>query len=358
MNNESIFIEQKLPSALTKSELNNYFEQARAGSKIAREKIILHNIRLVIKKVFKDFHYLPYEKSELISLGIIGLIKAVDTFNISKNYEFSTYAAKCITNEILMFARKNGKYLYDDSLNKVIAVDKNGQEIQLEDTIVNPESNLEELIIDNEILAEVIKQTEALNSKEKEIIKLYFGFHNNKRYSQSEISFLLGMTQPCLSKTITRIIKNISTNIINQQLIDKVGNRRKKSVKNYSNIPFDNQPIINKINLFEEYLQLNYQEHFKELDAKKIFNQILQFIKTPIYIELLKILSPKDALIIAWSLGYLNISNLSIKLLAKFLNVEENKIPKIINEKLLQVKDILNTSNYLQEYTNSAKKHH
>ena len=112
-----LFIEDKLPDPLSQSELYSYFEKMKSGDTKAREIIIKHNIKLVFNQVMKRFCNMPYEKKELISIGLIGLIKSVDTFDISKDRKFSSYAVKCIDNEILMFLRREKKYSKEQSLD-------------------------------------------------------------------------------------------------------------------------------------------------------------------------------------------------------------------------------------------------
>lgn len=106
MEYDDIFIVSKAPKPLPKSELYDYLKKYSLGDVEAREKIIKHNIRLVINQVKKNFPNTPYERKELVSIGLIGLIKGVDTFDIEKKFAFSSYAIRCIDNEILMFLRK------------------------------------------------------------------------------------------------------------------------------------------------------------------------------------------------------------------------------------------------------------
>ena len=126
MNSNDLFIEDKLPEPLNSKELNFYFEKMHAGDTKARKVIIEHNIKLVLFQVEKFFNHTPYEPQELVSVGIFGLIKSVDTFDTSKKIQFSSYASKCIHNEILMFIRKCKKHLNDNNFDNVISVDKNG----------------------------------------------------------------------------------------------------------------------------------------------------------------------------------------------------------------------------------------
>lgn len=116
MNYEELFIESKLLKPLPKKELYSYLEQCKQGNLKTREQIIIHNIRLVLNQIIKKFANTSYDKKELVSIGIIGLVKSVDTFDLDKKFEFTTYAIRCIDNEILMFLRKAKK----QSLIKVL----------------------------------------------------------------------------------------------------------------------------------------------------------------------------------------------------------------------------------------------
>ena len=104
---ENLFVIPNLPKVLSEDELKFYFSRYKTGDVEARNIIITSNIRLVFNRVLKVFINLPYEKNELIEVGLIGLIKAVDTFDYTKNIKFNSYAARCIENEILMFIRKD-----------------------------------------------------------------------------------------------------------------------------------------------------------------------------------------------------------------------------------------------------------
>ena len=136
MNYEELFIESnKLPKPLSKKELYSYLEQYKQGDLKAREQVIIHNIRLVLNQVSKKFANTPYDKKELVSIGVVGLVKSVDTFDTDKNFEFATYATRCIDNEILMFLRKGKKSAFDQSINTPIGTDKEGNEKKIEDIL-------------------------------------------------------------------------------------------------------------------------------------------------------------------------------------------------------------------------------
>ena len=141
MKYNDLFIDSKLPKPLKTEEIYEYFEKMKSGDMTAREKIINHNIRLVINEVIKKFSNSPYDLNELVSVGLIGLVKSVDTFDTAKGLQFATYSTRCIDNEILMFLRKGKKSAFDQSINTPIGTDKEGNEKKIEDILEDDTSD-------------------------------------------------------------------------------------------------------------------------------------------------------------------------------------------------------------------------
>lgn len=188
MNNYELFIDgYRLPQPLIKDELDKLIKEACSGSKEARDKLIIHNIRLVLHEVTNRFRNIDYDKKDLVSIGSIGLVKAVNTYDITKEVKFATYAVRCIDNEILMFLRKVKHDKNIDSIDKVLFYGKDGSELKLEDIL----SDDSDLVIDHEnsetykIIRQLINQ---LPDRDKEIIMLHFGFYNDRIYTQKEIA--------------------------------------------------------------------------------------------------------------------------------------------------------------------------
>lgn len=221
MSYNDIFIEDNLPEALGKEELLECLKQAKEGNKEARDKAIIHNIRLVLNQVFIYFYNAPYEKKDLASIGNIGLIKAIDTYDIEKDISFSTYATRCINNEIRMFIRKQKKNLKNQSLNQPINYDSKGNELRVEDTILDEKVNFTEDAEKQELLLEIRKQVNMLKDRDKEIIKLYFGFYDDKCYTQQEISTKIGISRPYVAKIIKRTLYLLKSNLEQEKLIEK-----------------------------------------------------------------------------------------------------------------------------------------
>lgn len=346
MIDDGVFIEKRSLEPLKRVELYEYIRQARAGALEAREKVIKHNIKLVLNQVFKKFFNTAYDKKELVSVGMIGLIKAVDNFDVSKNFDFSTYAVRCIDNEILMFLRKNKKYLTDESLTKVINVDNDGNEIFLEDMISDKDNDFVTNVLEQEILCEVLHQVEKLEERDQEIIKLYFGFYNNRQYSQKEIGVILRLSQSFISRRISTIVNMIGENMKELELLEKSEKRRRIPIKCTT---YD-ETLTSKLKLIYDYFDRYIQEYLKEIMSDNSIDDVLSkgecikillLINTSIYAELLEDLSPKEALVIACKLGIVEGTDFSIKSLAYFLKISEKDVLKIIKRGLILYKEQL-----------------
>lgn len=214
-----IFGGMELPRVLTEEEFDYYFKLFKEGNMDARDTLINHNIRLVVMIVQKYFGDTEYELEELLSIGIIGLIKAVDTFDIDKNKKISTYASRCIKNEILMYFRK--KDLVTLSLDEPIGGYEDAPLIW--EMFSEDDSNsLEEEYIDKEI-KEIRKQTildvlNTLSDKERLVIMMYFGFIDGKVYKQREIADVVNISRSRVCRIIESTLKKIKRKILLEQI--------------------------------------------------------------------------------------------------------------------------------------------
>lgn len=190
---------QRFPEALSSEEEKKCFDEYRAGSESARDKLIEHNLRLVVH-VIKKYQSSGFDKEDLQSIGTIGLVKAVDSYNSSSGTRFATYAVKCIQNEIFMFFRNQKKYGCEVSLNDVVDVDKDGNSLTymdiifLEDTIAD---DLDKKIKINKAL-EYIKAE--LDERERQILVMRYGLGNTKAYTQREVAKMLGISRSYVSR--------------------------------------------------------------------------------------------------------------------------------------------------------------
>ena len=190
---------QKFPPALSKEEESKYLELCDKGDMDARNKLIEHNLRLVAH-VVRKYYTANKNTEDLISVGTIGLIKAVDSFNCSSGTKFATYAAKCIQNEILMLFRSQKKLGCEVSLNDTIDVDKDGNPltyldiISVEDTIAD---DIDEKIQINKALGYIKRN---LDDREKQILIMRYGLGNTKAYTQREVAEILGISRSYVSR--------------------------------------------------------------------------------------------------------------------------------------------------------------
>ncbi len=208
--NEVFFVgaTDKLPPPLSKNEETKYILRAQNGDIEARNILIEHNLRLVVF-LAKKYENTTYDIEDLVSIGSIGLIKGINTYKIDKNIKLATYASRCISNEILMFLRKNKKRKTEVSLEETLNYDADGNELHLED-ILGTETelvpNMYEEKIDKEFL---IKEIATLNERDKEIMVLRYGLNNKREYTQKEVAELLGISQSYISRIEKKVIKKL-----------------------------------------------------------------------------------------------------------------------------------------------------
>ena len=213
MDLNNLFNKEKLPYPLEKEELYKLLQESQNGSKEAKDILVVHNLRLVLHEVTNRFSSVSYDKQDLVSVGIIGLINAINSFDLNKGYEFSTYASRCVDNEILMFLRKIKKDINLESFEETIFTDNNGDTVKLEDTI-SDDINLFDDYEKKEFYKSIRELVMQLPERDKKIMMMHFGFSNNKTYSQKEIAEILNMSR---SNVSTIVNKNL--NILREQLL-------------------------------------------------------------------------------------------------------------------------------------------
>lgn len=170
-----------------------------------RNKLIEHNLRLVAH-IVKKFESKYKDTDDLISIGTIGLIKGIDSYDKSKNIKVTTYAARCIENEILMYFRSNKKYSNDVSLNDYIGVDKDGNSISLIDVMPDIDEDLCQKVSTNIDIESLIKYLDILKDQEKNIIIKRYGLFNNKECTQKEIAKEMGISRSYVSRIEKRAL--------------------------------------------------------------------------------------------------------------------------------------------------------
>ncbi len=208
--NEVFFVgaTDKLPPPLSKEDELKYLIRAKTGDEEARNILIEHNLRLVVF-LAKKYENTTYDIEDLVSIGSIGLIKGINTYKIDKNIKLATYASRCISNEILMFLRKNKRKKAEVSLEDALNYDTEGNELHLEDilgTDADLVPNEYEKQVDKEILS---KEIEDLQDRDKEIMTLRYGLNNTKEYTQKEVAEILGISQSYISRIEKKVIRKL-----------------------------------------------------------------------------------------------------------------------------------------------------
>ena len=208
--NEVFFVgaTDKLPPPLSKEEELAYLIKAKACDEEARNILIEHNLRLVVF-LAKKYENTTYDIEDLVSIGSIGLIKGINTYKIDKNIKLATYASRCISNEILMFLRKNKRKKAEVSLEDALNYDAEGNELHLEDilgTEIDLVPNEYEKQVDKEVLS---KEIEGLSDRDKEIMTLRYGLNNTKEYTQKEVAEMLGISQSYISRIEKKVVRKL-----------------------------------------------------------------------------------------------------------------------------------------------------
>ncbi|MDF2820747.1 MAG: polymerase, sigma 28 subunit, FliA/WhiG family [Clostridiales bacterium] len=184
---------------------------------IAKSKLIEHNLRLVVY-IAKKFENTGVGIEDLISIGTIGLIKAINTFNPDKKIKLATYASRCIENEILMYLRKNNKSKYEVSIDEPLNVDWDGNELLLSD-ILGTDEDLISKGVEEEVDKTLLRQAlDKLNKRERVIIELRFGINSDgEERTQKEVADILGISQSYISRLEKKIIKRLKKEIVRMQ---------------------------------------------------------------------------------------------------------------------------------------------
>lgn len=203
---------QTLPPPLTPQQEEEIFAGLERGDKEARDKMIVHNLRLVIY-IAKKFETSSVSIEDLTSIGSLGLIKAVNSFKPSKNIKFATYASRCVENEILMYLRKQSNKNVDISIDEALSVDSDGNELNLIDILCTDESEISKNI-EQESEKEILwKSINCLTKREKEIILMRFGLDGTEEKTQKEVADYIGISQSYISRLEKRIFKKLKKEI-------------------------------------------------------------------------------------------------------------------------------------------------
>lgn len=187
------------------------------GDEQARDLLIEHNLRLVVYVAKKYDSMQNGSIEDLISIGTIGLVKAVNTFKMDKNIKLATYASRCIENEILMFLRKNNKLRQEISLDEPLNVDYDGNELLLSDIIGTDSDIVQEEIEYNDQKEKFYRALEHLNKREKQILMMRYGLVGHDELTQKDVADLLGISQSYISRLEKKIIKKLRNKLNNDE---------------------------------------------------------------------------------------------------------------------------------------------
>ena len=200
------------PPPLSKEEEQEVFAQLHAGSTEARETLIVHNLRLVVY-IAKKFESSGLGLEDLISIGTIGLIKAVNTFDPEKKNKLATYASRCIENEMLMHLRHTARIRYEISLDEPLRKDWDGNELLLSD-ILGTESDLVYRRMDDKVEKQLLRAALArLPLREQQIMQLRFGLGGAREMTQKEVADALGISQSYISRLEKRILSRLNVEL-------------------------------------------------------------------------------------------------------------------------------------------------
>lgn len=212
---ESFYISggESLPAPLSADEEIQLTSRLAQKDLQARNTLIEHNLRLVVY-IAKRFENTGICIDDLISIGTIGLIKAVNTFRTDKNIKLATYASRCIENEILMFLRKSNRLKLEVSLDEPLNIDRDGNELLLCDVLGTDDDIVSREIEDKAELDVLRDAISRLNERDKNIISLRFGLNGKREYTQKQVADMLGISQSYISRLEKRILSDLHDDML------------------------------------------------------------------------------------------------------------------------------------------------
>lgn len=201
-----------LPPPLTPQQEKQVFAELGAGKPGARDTLITHNLRLVVY-IAKKFETAGTGVEDMISIGTIGLIKAVNTFEPNKNIKLATYASRCIENEILMYLRKSSNRRQDASIDEPLNTDSDGNELLLADVLTSDQAQVGEALERGAEHAALRGAIRRLAPRERQIMEMRFGLGDGVEHTQKEVADAIGISQSYISRLEKRIIKRLRREI-------------------------------------------------------------------------------------------------------------------------------------------------
>ena len=205
-----------LPPPLSKDEEEALMQRLILGDTSVRRTLIERNLRLVAY-IARKFENTGVGMEDLVSIGAIGLIKGVNTFDATKRIKLATYASRCIENEILMHLRKTSKLRLEISIDEPLNIDWDGNELLLSDILGTDSDDISKRLEDEVDKQLLLKALMRLNDREKRIMELRFGLFGNKEYTQKQVADMLGISQSYISRLEKRIIRQLRHDITAMQ---------------------------------------------------------------------------------------------------------------------------------------------
>ncbi len=206
---------QTLPPPLSPEEEEELVNKLENGDLEVRQKLVERNLRLVVY-IAKKFENTGVGLEDLVSIGTIGLMKGVNTFNVNKKIKLATYASRCIENEILMYLRRSNKLKGEISIDEPLNQDGDGNELLLSD-ILGTDPDITSRRIEDEVDKKLLKASiEKLNKRERNIMELRFGFINGNEKTQKEVADILGISQSYISRLEKKIIGKMKKEIMSK----------------------------------------------------------------------------------------------------------------------------------------------
>ncbi len=204
---------EKLPAPLDSDEEKILLEKLMQKDVKAKNTLIERNLRLVVY-IAKKFENSGVNIEDLISIGTIGLMKAVNSYNLEKNIKLATYASRCIENEILMFLRKNNKIKTEISIDEPINTDSEGNDMSLADILGTDNESIYKSVEDNDNKKVLLNAIKKLNKREKTIMQLRYGFDGVDELTQKEVADKLGISQSYISRIEKKVINNLKKDFL------------------------------------------------------------------------------------------------------------------------------------------------
>lgn len=202
-----------LPPPLSKAEECAAMERVKMGDPRAREPLIVHNLRLVVY-IAKKFESPGAGTEDLISIGTIGLIKAVNTFSPEKNIKLATYASRCIENEILMYLRKSSQLKNEISIDEPLNTDRDGNELLLCDILGSDAEEINQNLEREDERQLVLSEVKKLCPRESRIVELRFGLNGNAEHTQKQVADMMGISQSYISRLEKKIINRLRCGLL------------------------------------------------------------------------------------------------------------------------------------------------